>query len=208
MKAILSFIKVTITGGVLFLIPMVIIVVLVGKAFRMLQPMFERLIVLLDVETFMGVSLLTIVVAIFLCLLCFTAGLLIRLDKVKRLGKAVEEVILKFLPGFEYLKSMAGDQVGDSLRSKWKAVLLEDGDGWVVAFIVDQSEKGLTTVFIPECPRGDSGNSKIIQTSSLRYLEVTTMEAVNLLRHYGAGAGAILNQKELPETPATQTLNK
>jgi uncharacterized membrane protein len=207
MKAIISFIKMTITGGVLFLIPMVLIVVLVGKAFRILQPMFQRLIALLNIETFVGVTLLTIIVAVFLCLLCFTAGLLIRLDKVKRLGKAVEEVILKFLPGFEYLKSLAGDQVSDSLRSKWKPVLLEDGEGWVVAFIVEQSESGYTTVFIPESPRGDSGNSKIIPTSSLRFHDVTTMQAVNFLRHYGAGAGTILNGKEVAEVQKPKTLS-
>src|SRR5687768_15086683 len=104
MKAILQFIKTTITGGLLFLVPIMIIVVLVGKAFRILHPLLKQGIVELQIETAIGVTFLTILTAFFLCLICFTSGLLIRLDKVKRLGRAIEDLILRFLPGYNYLK--------------------------------------------------------------------------------------------------------
>jgi uncharacterized membrane protein len=196
MKTILRYVKATITGGLLFLIPLVLIIIVIGKAFRLLEPLLEKAVVWLHIETFVGVTFLTVLTAFVLCLIAFIAGLMIRLDKVKRLGNAVEELILKFLPGFEYLKAIAGEQDNVEGRSKWNAVLLEDGEAWVIAFIVEQDTNGYTTVFIPESPRADSGNSKIMLTSSLRYHSMSTRDALNSLRHYGAGVLSLLGDKK------------
>lgn len=107
MKTILDFIKTTVTGGLLFLIPLVLIVMVIGKAFRMLRPLLQRGVVSLHVETVLGVAVLTILTGLVLALICFAAGLLIRLDKMKRFKKMTEELILKFVPGFEYLRAIA-----------------------------------------------------------------------------------------------------
>jgi len=82
---------------------------------------------------------------------------------------------------------MAGDGSGGEAYSHWKPCLLQESDTWVVAFIVDQHPDGLTTVFVPEAPRADSGNSKIIATASLRVVPITMKEALFGLRHFGAG---------------------
>jgi uncharacterized membrane protein len=197
MKTILHYVKATITGGLLFLIPIVLIIIVVGKAFRLLEPLLEKAVVWLHIETFVGVTFLTVLTALTLCLIAFIAGVMIRMDKVKRLAIAVEELILKFLPGFAYLKAIAGEQDSTESRSKWNAVLLEDGDAWVIAFIVEQDANGYSTVFIPESPRADSGNSKIMLTSSLHYHSMSTRDALNSLRHYGAGVLPLLNEKKV-----------
>jgi uncharacterized membrane protein len=201
MKGILSFIKTTITGGIIFLLPLLLIVILLGKAFSLLRPLLQRAVTSLHIETFFGATLLTVLTILVIALLCFAAGLLIHLEKVKRIGKATEELVLRFVPGFAYLKTLAGEQINEDNRSHWKAVLLEDGDSWVIAFIVDENINGYSTVFIPESPRGDSGNSKTMLTSTLHYHAITTREALNGLRHYGAGLLPLLNKRNSPERP-------
>jgi uncharacterized membrane protein len=187
MKAIVQFIKTTITGGLLFLIPVVLIVMVVGKAFRLLSPLVEKALVLLHIETGFGKLFLSIITAVLLGVIAFIAGLMIRLNRVKRVGKVIEELVLKFVPGFAYLKVIAGEQTGVEAQSNWKAVLLEDNAAWVIAFIVEENANGYSVVFIPESPKADSGNSKMILTSSLRYHPMSMREALNCLRHYGAG---------------------
>jgi uncharacterized membrane protein len=192
MKPILKFIKTTITGGVLFLLPVMVLVILVGKAFRIVRPLLQRGIERLHIESLIGVTLLTILTAFFLCITCFISGLLIRLDRVKRIRKSMEDLILRLIPGYEYLKDVAEERISGDTRSTWNAVILKDGDAWVIAFLVEQSDNGYTTVFIPESPRGDSGNSKVVLTSSLCYQSLSRRQAFNCIRHYGAGVTSYL----------------
>lgn len=200
MKTLLLFLKTTITGGVLFLIPVALIVIVIGKVFRLLRPLVQRAVILLQVETAMGVLALTLVTSFILLVICFAAGLLIRFGRMKRLRKFTEDLILKFVPGFEYVKAMAGhDDRGDP-RSTLTAILLWDEDAWVIAFIVEQAPTGYTTVFIPESPRVDSGNSKMLLTASLTYHEITMREAMSCLRHYGAGLVFLLGKKQSLES--------
>ena len=137
-------------------------------------------------------TLLTIITCLALCLICFLAGLLIKLDRVKRIGKGFEEVILKFLPGFEYLKFLGSEEGTDDERSNWRGGFILDGDAWVIAFIIETTSDGYTTVFIPESPRADSGNTKIVLTSTLKYIPLRRRQAFQIIRKYGAGSAAII----------------
>jgi uncharacterized membrane protein len=192
MTGILRFIKTTITGGLLFLLPLSLILIVLGRAIRWLRPLMRPLVDALDVDTIAGVTVLTALCILALAVMCFLAGLIIALDKNRKIRKAVEEIVLKFLPGFEYLKVMAGEMDGADASNIWKAGLLADGDAWVIAFIVEEHPNGMTTLFIPESPRADSGNTKIVKTASLQFHQIGMREAYLALRHYGAGVGGKL----------------
>jgi len=187
MKSILKFVKTTITGGLLFLIPVMIVLIVLTRALRWMRPLLRPLVRELDVETWAGVTVLTLLCILALCVICFIAGISIKLEGAKRMRKWFEDIVLKFLPGFEYLKVWAGDQDGAEAYSHWKPCLLQDGDAWVIAFIVDQQSDGHTTVFVPEAPRAEAGNSKIVATASIHIVPLTMKEALFSLRHFGAG---------------------
>lgn len=189
MTGIFRFIKTTITGGLLFLIPTSLIIIVLSRVIRWLRPLMRPLVTALDVDRPAGMIVLTALCLLTLAFICFIAGLMISLDKSRKIRRAVEEIVLKFLPGFEYLKVMAGEVTGTDSASKWKAGLLADGDAWVIAFIVDEHPNGMTTLFVPESPRADSGNTKIVETASLRFHQIGMREAYLALRHYGAGLG-------------------
>lgn len=195
MKTLMHFIKTTITGGLLFLIPLVLIVIVVTKAFNLLRPLLERGVARLQIETIMGVAVLTMLTTLLLVLICFAAGLLIHFDKMRSIKKMMEDLILKFVPGFKYVKAIAGDQPA-AAADAFLAILLQDGDAWVIAFIVEQNPNGYTTVFIPESPMGNSGNSKMLRTSSLCYYDLSVKEALSCLRRYGAGALELLGRRQ------------
>jgi uncharacterized membrane protein len=192
MKAIWKFVKTTITGGLLFLIPVMLILIILKRAFQWLRPLLRPLVVTLDVDSMLGVAVLTALCLLALGFVCFIAGLAIRLDKDRKIRRGFEEVVLKFLPGFEYLKVMAGEVEGTDMGHQWKAGLLADGDAWVIAFVVEEHSNGRTTVFVPESPRADSGNTKIIETATMQFHPLGVREAYLALRHYGAGVGSKL----------------
>jgi uncharacterized membrane protein len=192
MKAIWKFVKTTVTGGLLFLIPVMLILIVLNRAFQWLRPLLRPLVVSLDVDSVLGVTILTALCLLALGFVCFVAGLAIRLDKDRKIRRGFEDLVLKFLPGFEYLKVMAGEVEGTDMGHQWQAGLLADGDAWVIAFIVEEHANGRTTVFVPESPRADSGNTKIIETTSMQFQPLGMREAYAALRHYGAGVGSKL----------------
>jgi uncharacterized membrane protein len=192
MKSIWKFVKTTITGGLLFLIPVVLVLIVLNRAFEWIRPWLRPLVVALGVDSMLGVTVLTALCLLALGFICFIAGLVIKLDRNRKIRKGFEDIVLKFLPGFEYLKVMAGEVDGTDVGQSWKAGLLADGDAWVIAFVVEQHDNGRTTVFVPESPRADSGNTKIIETATMQFHPIGMREAYAALRHYGAGMGSKL----------------
>lgn len=163
MKSILKFTTTTVTGGLLFLIPVLLVMTLLTRALQWLRPILRPLVKELDVETWAGVTVLTALCLVVLCVVCFIAGMMIKLDRVKRLRKWFEDIILKFLPGFEYLKVMAGDGSGEEAYSHWKPCLLQEANAWMVAFIVDQHPSGLTRYSYPKRPEQTLEIPKLLQ---------------------------------------------
>src|SRR5688572_22591449 len=114
MKTIGRFIKTTISGGILFMIPVIIIVIIGKKALDILKPITEpwderlkgEIIWGLDGHNLVGVSMLVIV--------CFLAGLVFQLTPMRRYISILEIKLLSYFPGYLLIKSLASEALGDS----------------------------------------------------------------------------------------------
>lgn len=56
-----------------------------------------------------------------------------------------------------------------------------------MAFLVEQGEK-LSTVFIPDAPRHDAGEVKIIPSERIEKLDVSVNKFTQRIKTYGKGA--------------------
>ena len=81
----LSFVKTTVVGGFVFLIPAVIVVIALGKVIGAMKAMAKALSPLFGIESLMGGLLLNILAVIVTILLCFAGGLLARRASAKRM---------------------------------------------------------------------------------------------------------------------------
>lgn len=86
MKSFLSFIRTTITGGILFLLPVVLLIMIFAKALEILHkisaPLSEKLPVII-----FGLDGSNLVAIALLILICFLSDLLFRSNLVKILIK-------------------------------------------------------------------------------------------------------------------------
>ena len=71
----LSFIKTTVVGGFVFLIPAVIVVIALGKVIGAMKAMAKALSPFFGIESLMGGLLLNILAFIVTILLCFAGGI-------------------------------------------------------------------------------------------------------------------------------------
>lgn len=195
MKAALLFLRDTITGGILFLIPSVLLIVVVRKAILILtkiaSPLSERmpeLIAGLDGSRLVAIALLVAV--------CFVSGLTFRLARVRQGMIGLEEKLLSHLPGYSMLMAIATDTLGGNAEHNMTTVLIAEGDSWQIGYLVER-DGDLCTVFIPEAPNNNSGEIKILPSDSVKQVQVASNKAARAVRQYGKGASAWLNDSDL-----------
>ncbi len=128
-----QFVKTTLLGGAMFLLPLVLVFVLLREAIRHLAQLVAPVVKLLPAQAVGGVAMTHIVAVIILVAIAFLAGLVARPPVGTRLSKALEHLILKKMPGFTLLKSITG-QEGDATDPAAATVALANiDDAWLFA---------------------------------------------------------------------------
>lgn len=186
MKSILHFFRATLTGGILFLLPMVLLIMMLDKAHIILlkisSPLAEEL-----PELIFGLDGSNLLAVLLLIIVCFISGLFFRSSRVRRWVGRLEENVLSYVPGYAMVKSITTDAIGDTTEHNMTTVLVRDGDTWNIGFLVEE-DGGFCTVFIPEAPRHDSGEIKIVPAAWVKKIDVSSNKAARSLQRYGKGA--------------------
>ncbi len=186
MKSIVNFIRTTLTGGILFLLPLALLLMLLDKPFTVIQEISAPLGRMLPdkIFGFDGRMLLTI---FLLMMICFIGGLLFRSPRIKGFRKRLEDSVLCHVPGYFLLKSITADLIGEDLEYKMSPVLVQDGDALKIGFLVEEGNE-LCTIFFPDAPRLDAGEVKIVQAAAVRKIDVPGNKVAQSLKNFGRGA--------------------
>ena len=106
MKTIVLFIRTTLTGGIIFLLPFVLLLMLFTKALAIIlkisTPISKRL-----PDLILGLDGSILVAIFLLILICFLSGLLFRSLRVKKWVGILEENLMVYMPGYSLLKSIS-----------------------------------------------------------------------------------------------------
>lgn len=186
MKMILIFIRNTIAGGILFLLPALLFAILFNKAYSIIKKLSEPIYLKLPggFLSFVSSNVITIFILI---LICFFSGLLFKTIIIKKWITLLEEKILIGLPGYPLIKSIISGVIGKDEAATMKPVMIQDGDSWKLAFLVDEGEK-ISTVFIPDAPRIDAGEIRIVPSIIIRKLDINVTLFTNSIKSFGKGA--------------------
>src|SRR5260370_31494210 len=106
MRGFSKFIRRTTIGGALFLVPIAVIAIVVGKIVGIIRPAAERVAGLLG-PTELGPFLLVILTVLALAALAFVAGLLASTIVGQALVEWLEATVLNHVPGYAIVKSAA-----------------------------------------------------------------------------------------------------
>lgn len=189
MKRLFLIIKTTIVGGILFLIPLILIIMIVGKARAiaktLIHPMINRLDEKFDLR-FENLAATIIVIGI-----CFLAGLLARIRVAKKMVSSVENNILSHMPGYNFMKSFGADIMGQG-ENDWKPVTVRLDDTWQIGFLIDDISEEVCAVFIPDAPKPWSGTITYVTSDRIKVLNITQKQAVDYIRVLGRGMHSII----------------
>ena len=190
MKSITNFITTTITGGILFLLPVTLLYIILHKAYDILGNIAQPLIEGAPAEIF-GISGVRIVVLLLILILCFFSGLLFRLTVTKNWIKKLEDNFICYLPGYTLMKSIAADATNQKVDIKMDSVLIKDGDMYIMGFMTEENDD-YCTVFLPGSPQHDSGEVKLVPAGLVTKINLPMNKAIKSIKAFGVGISQYL----------------
>ncbi|OBY89687.1 MULTISPECIES: hypothetical protein [Pseudomonas] len=185
----LKFIRTTIAGGLLFILPLVLVFVLVEKAIHLLTPPVQKLLPLFTGFTALGVTEITLACIVLLALLCFLAGLLARTRAASAALQTLEDRLLSNLPGYPLLKDAAARFTGMDDVGAAKVGLVSEDVGFRFALIFEERDDWLL-VYLPDGgpAGGTAGEVRMVPASSVRITDIPWLPLLGCLRRGGLGA--------------------
>jgi uncharacterized membrane protein len=201
-----EFVKTTIVGGVLFLLPLALVLLILGYAVRLatkvVQPISNSLHLdrLGDVG---GVGVVTIFAILVLIFVSFIAGIVARTAVGGRMSRWFDNSLLASLPQYQLVKSMAEGLAQVESTSGVKPALVSIEGGWQIGYLLEPLENSWVAVFLPQAPAPMSGNVMYFPADRVRPLGITMVQAMALVKRIGVGSGEALRGADL-RPPAGQ----
>ena len=184
-------VKTTILGGLVFLVPLVIVIAIVGKAFELMRRLAAPLGAWIPVDSVGGIATANIVTVLILLLLCYFAGLIAGGEPARRLQHFIDDKLLTVFPRYALVKSVTESISGDESNKTLQVVLVQLDDQSQIGFEVERKE-GLVTVFLPGSPDPWSGTVVYVTEDRIRLLDVSFNQVVKSLQRVGLGGADLL----------------
>lgn len=193
MKQFLKLITALIKGGIFFLIPIILALVLIEKAIHLIQPLSLLLQKMLGLEASVLFTpyLLSLLLVITLCL---AAGVLAQRGMGKKMLEWIEEHVLILFPGYKLMKTTFEEKAG-LISDKNFPVVLVPIDGWMLAYLVEELENNQVLIFVPSAPETWNGSLVIFDQSKIKKTDLTQSEVNKIGRSLGIGSLASLKGK-------------
>jgi len=200
-KALKEFIKTTVVGGIVFLVPLILIALLLRHAMTFTSKIAGPIAALFPEHKIAGVAVATIIAALVLLLLSFLAGLFARTHVGRKLAHWLEDSLLGNLPQYRMVKTMAEGlaQIEDAHNLRPAMVSIEGG--WQLGYLLEEVGTGWVAVFLPQAPTPMSGNVMYMPAGRVRALDMPIAEAMLLIKRLGVGSARSLRSADLTPVP-------
>lgn len=198
-----KFIKTTVLGGMLFLVPIVIFAAVIGKALQLVDKLATPIANLLPIESIGGVALVELIAAAIVLLLCFIAGLAAKTPTAHRLVTSLETNVLDKIPAYALMKAKTGSVLTPEDTQEMKPVLIRFDDSWQVGFEVEKMPDGKSLIFLPGAPDPWSGSVCAVTGDRLQPLPINIKEVNALMKRLGKGSSEALRSTLVAETAET-----
>jgi len=192
MNRLLKFLRTMLVGGILFLLPIIVVVVILGKALAIARKIVAPLAAHLPFESALGFDAPVILAIALIVLFCFLAGVFARTALARKSVDWLETSVLSNVPGYEFFKNLSGNLLGDENKKAYPVVLARIEDAWQLAFLIERIEGGHVTVFVPGSPSPQSGSVYFMTEDRIKPVDIPSSAALKCLKRYGLGSNALL----------------
>jgi len=192
-----KFFKTTILGGVIVILPAIILSLafkwlfgVVGNAIEPLTNLAERQLPLNEYNKYIA----PVIVISVIMLGCFLLGLFVRTKLGQMIYMGFENSFLSKAPGYRMIKETVNHLLGKKTSpfSSVALVQIYENDTLVTAFITDEHDNGKVTVFVPTGPNPTSGFIYHLDRKFVHPVDISVENAMRSVISCGAGSEKLI----------------
>jgi uncharacterized membrane protein len=198
MKSAIEFVQTTALGGLLVVLPILILTLLLSEALDLVAAISEPIAAAFPVEEVGGVEIALLLGILIILLLCFLTGLI----AATRIGSSISDIIergfLDRVPGYKLIKGLTSSYAQVTSGSQFSVASVDlYGDGTrVLGFVVDEveGESGDFTIYVPNAPTLASGSVYFVARERVTLLAVPMGDLASTHMQWGIGSAELLRQ--------------
>lgn len=183
-------IKTTVRGGVLFLIPVIILVAVFKQAHELIGKIAGPIFANMPVERVVGIAVLDLLTLALVLLVCFLAGLAAKTRAAVRFVSSLESEFLSKIPAYDLAKTKLTSQLRFEEAEDLHPVLVRFDDQWQIGFEVERIAGGKVAIYVPGSPDPWSGAVTILTDDRVTRLDSKLTAALGIFKNLGKGASA------------------
>lgn len=192
----MQFIKTTFIGGLVFLVPIVIVFVIVGKAFQLMMLVAKPLSDWLPVDSVGGIALANVLALAAIVLSCFVFGVIARSARAQNINRGLNNILIA-IPGYAFVKGYAESMDRSAEKAKsFIPVLARFDDYSQISFEIERTPRGNVAVYLPGAPNPWSGAVVYVEANRVEKLDMSVSEAVKNIEQLGHGSSKYIEEKK------------
>lgn len=173
--------------GLLVLIPIAVIFLLVSK----LTTFLEKVATPLGFDKLIVAALAVIATIALILLISLVVGIIVRaLISFEKF----EGLILTRIPGYEIASNVAKGVFNKETAYQPALVQLYGPGTGVFAFVMEEHDNGLVTVFVPSSPALTIGVVHVVNKELLTLLDAKATDMTGCISNWGIGSGALVGK--------------
>ena len=193
MKTLASLVKTTAVGGLVFLLPLVFLVAIVGKAFSIIKTASMPVANLISAEKFAGYAVADLLALTVLLVVTVLAGMLARSPVFDSFYKKIDTIILQVFPGYSWIKGMTGSLSDSEAEQTLKSVAVIQDDTVMIGYEVERLTDGWVAVYLPGAPDTRSGSVAFFTDDRVVPLDTDFAGIAGCLKTLGRGSSQIIS---------------
>jgi uncharacterized membrane protein len=195
MKRLFEFVKTTAIGGLLFLIPLIILIIVLGKAFNLMGALAAPIAKLIPLTSIGGLAIAEMISVVFIISICFLFGLAAKTKIAHSFRNAVESKILLKIPIYSFIKHITDNISGIKNKENLRSVLVEFDDNAQIGFEIERTNDDRAIIYLPGTPNPWSGTVVIVQAERVKSLDINFNKIIKTFSSFGYGINNLLSNK-------------
>ena len=187
--------KNVILRGVLFIIPLGILVFVFLQIYKVAMGVADVVDGVIPIETVAGIGVANLLALLIIVLLCIIAGLLSYVSVINERVSTLDNILANNVPGYLLVKGALGAGSDDPyVQDSLKPVMVNMGNFERIGFETDRGN-GSVVVYFPNEPSVITGHSVVVAEERVRALDIPPRQVLGVLQVHGAGLAPLLTKE-------------
>jgi uncharacterized membrane protein len=196
MKKLKKFIKTTILGGVIVLLPVLLTGFLLNWLFNFITGLINPLTKMVVEKAQMQKYVADVLVILIITAICFMVGLLVRTKLGRFFHRQMEKRILKVMPGYTLFRNTIKQFLGQDKAPVSRVALVQafGNSTLMTGFVTDEHPDGRYTVFVPSALNPTTGLILHMEKEYVHLVDVSVEDTMRSIISCGAGSTQLLKK--------------